>query len=335
MFQGNSGKIKKFAIGIAVSTVFLYLALKDVEWEAFANAIKSARYWYLLPAIIATMTGHYFRAFRWKFMLLPVKRISTSRLFEATAIGFMANNLLPARLGEVVRAYMLGRTEGISKTASFATIVYERIIDVFALLLLLWFVLIHQSGLGWLRVGGLWILAANVGLLVMLFWMERNRGTTERIVDRLVGKMPGRFREKALHVTGNFLEGLKVIGETRSWGLMAVLSLPVWVGAILAIYFSMGAMELQASYLTLIILIVLISLGSMIPSAPAYIGTTQYACIIGLSLVGVDKSAALAFSLLFHATQFFPITALGLFYLWRRQIGFEEISESETTPNTI
>lgn len=328
MLGGNGSKLKKFAIGIAISTVFLYLALDNVEWAAFAEAIKSARFWYLVPAVITTMLGHYFRAYRWKYMLLPVKRIGTNRLFEATAIGFMANNLLPARLGEVVRAYMLGRTEGISKTASFATIVYERIIDVFALLALLWFVLINQSGLGWLRVGGLWILAANVALLVLLFWMERNREKTEGIVNRLVGKMPVRFREKALHVTGNFLAGLKVIGETRAWGMTALISLPVWLGAIFAIYFCLGALALPASYLTIIVLIVLISLGAMIPSAPAYIGTTQYACIIGLSLVGVDKSAALAFSVLFHATQFFPITLVGLLYLWRHQIGFEEISEN-------
>lgn len=329
MFGGNGNKIKKFALGIIISTVFLYLALDDVEWSEFAEAIKSARFVFLIPAVITTMLGHYCRAYRWKYMLLPVKQIGTNRLFEVTAIGFMANNLLPARLGEVVRAYMLGRMEGISKTTSFATIIYERIIDVFALLALLWFVLINQSGLGWLRVGGLWILAANVALLFLLFWMERHRAATEQIVNRLVGKMPVRFREQALHVTGNFLEGLKVISETRAWGLLALISLPVWMGALLAIYFCLGAMGLHVSYLTIIILIVLISLGSMIPSAPAYIGTTQYACIIGLSLVGVDKSAALAFSLLFHATQFFPITLVGLFYLWRHHIRFEEISENQ------
>ncbi|MBI4721217.1 MAG: flippase-like domain-containing protein [Chitinivibrionia bacterium] len=317
---------RRFIIGLAFSGVFLYLALRDIEWSDFLASLLSARFEYLIPAVALSLFGHYLRAYRWKFMLSPLKRIRPNRLFSVLMIGFMANNLLPARLGEVLRAYTLGRMEGISNTGAFATIVYERIVDVFALLVLLWFTLIRQTGLGWLRVGGLWILCLNVALLILLFYMERNRARTETMLEKLAGRLPAAFREKALATAGSFLEGLKIIGKAKSGAMVALFSVPVWLAALLAIHFCLGAMDLQVPYLTSVVLIVLISLGSMIPSAPAYIGTTQYACILGLSLVGVGKSQALAFSILYHATQFFPVTILGLVFLWKHHIGFGVMS---------
>jgi uncharacterized protein (TIRG00374 family) len=318
---------RKFIIGVIFSALFLFLALRNIDWSDFFAALLSARFLYLIPAVAVSLIGHCFRAYRWRFMLAPVKRIKPTRLFSVLMIGYMANNLLPARLGEVLRAYVLGRTEQINKTGAFATIVYERIVDVFALLVLLWFTLIKQSGLGWIRVGGLWILGMNAALLILLFYMERSRARTELILGKLARALPAAFREKALKTAGSFLEGLKIIGEAKSGAMVALFTIPVWLAAILAIYFCLGAMDLHVPYLTSTCLIVLISLGSMIPSAPAYIGTTQYACVVGLSLVGIGKSEALAFSILYHATQFLPVTILGLIFLWKHHIGIAEIAE--------
>ncbi len=318
---------KKLILGSTISAFFLFLALRDIQWGVLWDVLKQTRYVYLIPAVGFTMAGHYSRSYRWKFLLLPLKNIRTWNLFTATAIGFMANNLLPARLGELVRAYVLGKEEQISRTASFATIVYERIIDVFSLLILLWVTLARVSGPEWLKTSMVWILILNVVAFIVMSLMVRSPGTVRRIVTRVTGRFPGELQAKALRITDGYLGGLTGMTQIKTFLPIVVTSLGVWVFAMLGLYYCFVALDMDVPLMANVTLIVLVAMGSMIPSAPAYLGTTQYACIVGLSLYGVGKSEALAFSLLYHATQFFPITALGLYLLWKAQIRFEEISQ--------
>jgi uncharacterized protein (TIRG00374 family) len=319
---------KKLIVGLIFSAVFLFLALRNIDWSTFFSSLKAVQLIYIIPSILFTFLGHYARAYRWKYMLEPVKDVRTNRLFSVTVIGFMANNLLPARLGEIIRAYVLGETEGISKTASFATIVFERVVDVFSLLVLLWFTILNHPGLGWLKTGGYWILLANLILLIALFIMNKRKEGTERFLRALSQKLPEAFGRRVLSVGMSFMDGLRVIGQARSALLITLISVPVWAAAMLGIYFCLVAMGMHLPFLATICLIVLISLGSMIPSAPAYIGTTQYACILGLGLFGVGKSEALAFSILYHATQFFPVTLLGFVFLWKSRLGLRDMAIS-------
>lgn len=317
---------KNLLVGSIISGIFLYLALRGIQWDVLFDVLRRTRFEYLVPAVVFTLLGHYSRAYRWKFMLLAVKPISTSSLFSATAIGFMANNLLPARLGEFVRAYVLGRRERISRTASFATIVYERIVDVFTLLALLWITLLNVPGPDWLRKSALWLLALNVLLLAAMLVMERCRNLVVKAVVRVSRPFKKDLQATIMRATDGFLSGLS--GMTRVGTILPIAlgSIPVWGFAMLGLYFCFGAIDMSPPLITSLVLVVLVSMGSMIPSAPAYIGTTQYACIVGLGFFGVGKSEALAYSILYHATQFFPITALGFYYLWKSRIRFDEIS---------
>jgi len=317
---------KKLILGSLVSTFFLVLALRDIQWNVLWDVLKQTRYLYLVPVVFFTMACHYSRAYRWKFLLLPVKDISTWNLFSATAIGFMANNLLPARLGEIVRAYVIGKQERISRTASFATIVYERILDVFSLLVLLWITLAKVSGPEWLKTSMIWILVLNIVAFAVMLLMVRSPEMVRRLVAKFTKPFPEQLQAKALRVIEGYLVGLGSMTEIKSLLPIALTSFGVWFFAILGLYYTFVALDMEVPFMANVTLVVLVSMGTMIPSAPAYLGTTQYACIVGLAIYGVGKSEALAFSLLYHATQFFPITALGLYLLWRAQIKFEEIS---------
>ena len=320
---------RKLLLGSLVSGVFLFLALRGIQWHVLWDTLRRTHPGYLIPAVGFTMLGHYSRAYRWGFMLLPVKAISTRSLFSATSIGFMANNLLPARLGEFVRAYVLGRQERISKAASFATIVYERIVDVFSLLVLLWITLTKIPGPDWLRSSAMWLMILNVVLFVVMFAMERYRGAMKQLVGRLVRPFPQHVQARAHRITDAYIAGLAVIGKVRTLLPIALSSILVWLFAMLGIYFCFGALDMHVPLSASVTLVVFISMGSMIPSAPAYLGTMQYACIVGLSFYGVDKNAALAYSLIYHATQFFPITLVGFYFLYKTQIRFGEISKGK------
>src|SRR5512138_1157186 len=119
----------QFWLGVLISIVFIWLALRGLRLEQFWGAVKQANYIWLLPGIAVYFVGVWVRAWRWHYLLGPIKKIPTQTMFPITTIGYMGNNIYPARAGEVLRAVILKRREGVSVSASLATIVVERIFD--------------------------------------------------------------------------------------------------------------------------------------------------------------------------------------------------------------
>jgi uncharacterized protein (TIRG00374 family) len=319
---------RKLLIGSILSGLFLYLALRNVQWAALLQAIQRTQLLPLIPSALFIMLGHYARAYRWKFMMRPVKAIGTNRLFVATVIGLMANNVLPARLGEVVRAHILGRKEKISRAASFAAIVYERIVDIFALLFLLWIMLLRLSGPEWLRASGIWLLLLNALLFVAILIVVRHRDGFLSLIMRLMAPLKSSLRARILETATSFINGLAAAGKASMLLPIVLTSVLVWGLAIVGTYFCIEAIGLDVPFAASLSLVVIVSMGTMIPSAPAYIGTMQYACIISLALYQVEKSDALAFSLLFHVVNFLPVTVTGLFFFWKMQLRLQELAEN-------
>jgi uncharacterized protein (TIRG00374 family) len=260
-------------------------------------------------------------------MMEPVKVCRIRPLWSATAIAFMVNNLLPARLGELVRAFVIGRSQNVSRSASFATIVYERVVDVFVLIALLWFCMVRISGPDWLARSAQILVAFNVGLFLLLWAMVRWRERFRRLIARAVRPLPAETQQRMHDSADAFVVGLGVVTRPASTLPITALSVAVWGCAVLGVWFCLLAFALHLPALSSVLLIVLISLGSMIPSAPAFLGTMQYACVIGLGVYAVDRSHALAFSAVYHATQFFPITATGVYYAWRSHLHWSELRE--------
>lgn len=317
---------RKLAGGIVVSGLFLFLAMRGINWSEFTNSFRQTNYFYLIPGVVFTMLGHYSRAHRWGYMMLPITRVRIRPLWSATAIGFMVNNLFPARIGEFIRAYAIGKSENISKSASFATIVYERIVDVFVLIALLWYCMVRIDGPSWLSQSAIFLIIFNVLLLLVLVMMVRFRGAFNAMLRFVVRPLPDRFAQRIQWWADAFVDGLGVVSNLRALAPIVVHSIGVWGSAVLGVYFCVRALGMPLPFQASVLLIVVISLGSMIPSAPAFLGTMQYACVIGLAVYGVDKSSALAYSTVYHATQFFPITAAGLYYAWVSHIRLTDIS---------
>jgi uncharacterized protein (TIRG00374 family) len=264
-------------------------------------------------------------------MMLPIKDCRIGPLWSATAIAFMVNNLLPARVGEFVRAIAIGRTEHVSKSASFATIVYERVVDVFVLIILIWYCMVRISAPTWLARSTEVLIVFNVALLVLLFVMVRWRRRFRSLLARALKPLPSETRRRVHDSADSFIDGLGVTTQPRAALPITALSVAVWGFAVLGVYFCVLAFNLTLPFLASVFLIVLISLGSMIPSAPAFVGTLQYACVLGLGMYGVERGEALAFSTVYHATQFFPITLTGLYYAWRSHYRLSELSRGEVT----
>jgi hypothetical protein len=317
-------------LGLLVTVVLLWWVLKDVRWARVGEALAQARYIWLLPAMVFTVLGYLVRSYRWKFLLMPVKDIGTPSLFSATLIGFLANIVLPARLGELVRPYVIGRREGVSKTASLATIVVERIFDLTTLLVCFVVVLLlyPRSFPPALRRAGMAVFVTNVVALAVLVLLHVYTSKVLAVVRRLLSPLPQRVGDRAVRLLGSFAEGLGSLRNGHHLLRIALLSLLMWLTIVLSIWATLMSLRLPQPlplYASAVLMVV-ISVGIMLPSAPGYFGPMQWACQMGLGIFGVDPNIGFTYSCLYMVTQYLPVMALGFYYMGREELTLGEIS---------
>jgi hypothetical protein len=318
---------KRLIIGILISVFFLWLAFRRVDYQELAHALKNANYLWIFPNMGLMVFSMWLRAYRWKFMVNPIKKLGLYRLFSSTMIGFMANNVLPVRLGEIVRAYSLGTKAEISKTASFATIVVERVFDGFSLLMLLWITLLISPFPDWVKKAGNLTLVINVALFLVLILLEVKTEPTLRFLNRLFGFLPQKLSNKFTELLFKFTTGLKVFRDLPSMIWILIFSVFVWGVVGISNYFIFLAFDLHPPVQASFILLVMVSLAVSIPASPGYVGTFHFFCIAALGLFGYGKNIALPFSVVLHASQYIPITLIGLIYLKTEHLSLKVVQK--------
>jgi len=326
-------KILQIAIGIFFSAIFAYLAVKDIRWDQFFVTLRSNKdWWYLIPSVLLFLSSFIFRAVRWRYLLEPVKVIKVPKLFSAVMIGYMGNNILPVRLGEFLRAYVIGRSADISKSAGFATIVVERLVDIIGLLL---FMLIAVLGVRLperyhtiiLLVG-----LASIALLLFFFFLTFYEQYTYRVLERIFRFLPDLLADKVTGITQSFVRGLRSLKQTKNYGRIFFHTIMIWTVYALSAYFLIKAFHFDRLYnmhfIAGIVIFLIGTIGVMIPSSPGYIGTFHYAIIQALALYSVPDEAALGFAIVMHLSNYIPVTALGLFFFLREGFRFKDISQA-------
>lgn len=312
-------------IGLLVSAVFLYLSFRKVDLAEMKSALSQAHYIYVLPSIVFLLIGFWIRALRWKILLQPVKEIGTHTLFSATMIGFMANNVLPARLGEFVRADAIGRQATISRSAAFATIVVERLFDGLTLLLFLVVTLAFSSFPDWVREAGIGALGVYGIGIAFIYLLHARMETAIRVLQVLFRPLPDRVSEKLIRQTKLFGSGLHVLSQVRHLVLISLFSIILWVVNVASLQCILDAFDLNLPWYAAFMVEVILSMGVILPSSPGFVGVFQGFCILALALFGVSQGVALGFSVVLHVSGYIPVTAIGLFYFWRAHLSFKEI----------
>ncbi|MDY6855216.1 MAG: lysylphosphatidylglycerol synthase transmembrane domain-containing protein [Thermodesulfobacteriota bacterium] len=316
----------KTLIGILVSLIFLFLAFRNVSFKELFDSLQKANYIYLIPAIALVYLSMWLRAIRWKYLFEPIKEVRMSSLFSSLMIGFMANNILPARIGEFVRAYSIGKKENLSKSLSLATIVVERILDGFVLLVFLFISLIFFHFPNWVKKTGISLLIFQILILLLFFFLKRYKENVSHLFNLLFSPISIHLPQKANEILFSFIVGFDVLKGKKQIKFVFLFSFLMWI--VIAVLTSLVFLSfrfelpLYGSFL----FIVIVNFGIiMIPLSPGFIGTYQFFCITALAFWGINESEALGFSIVYHATQYFPVTLLGLFYLWKESISFKEI----------
>jgi len=323
----------KFWLGVAISAALLWLALRGLGLEDLGRAIQGANLWWLVPGVAVYFLGVWVRAWRWHYLLGPVKRVATRTTFPIVAIGYMGNNIYPARAGELLRAYVLRQKEGVSVSASLATIIVERIFDG---VVMLGFVflnlprlaqLTHDSGfVGNIQQVAVWgavLFAAALGAFILAAMFPKQ---AIRISDWAIAHLvPKRFHESLEGIAEKFLHGLTSLRSPGNALMVFVTSVIIWLFETGKYWFVMLAFPFSVDFFTLMLMNGVVNLATTIPSAPGYVGTFDAPGIAILAAAGVDSAVAAGYTLTLHVALWLPITFLGGYYALREGISWRNV----------
>lgn len=322
----------QFWLGLAVSAFFLYIVLRKINFGRLWETIQSANYWWLLPGIAVYFIALWARAWRWHYLLRPLKVISTRKMFPIVTMGYAGNNIFPARAGEVVRAVILKRKEGVPISASLATIIVERVFDGIVMLA---FVFVNLSELTRLTGVSISILGLNIGIqaiaiggsvaffgaLIIFLLAAMFPRITDRLVTWLIGRfVPERLREQVLGITRRFLEGLESLRSPFDVLMVFLTSVVIWLLETVKYWFVMHAFSFTVSFFALMLMNGVVNLATTIPSAPGYLGTFDLPGIAVLQAYGINAEVAASYTFVLHFALWFPVTALGLYFMAREGI---------------
>jgi uncharacterized protein (TIRG00374 family) len=308
-------------LGIAVSALCLWFAFKDVNLGEMFRSLETVSLRWVLASIFLSYLGLVVRAFRWRFLLTDSGGVRLIHLISATFIGMMANNILPARAGELVRAWALGRRERRPVSGVLASIVFERLLDVVSALAILGGCLILSPALALeaaliLKRAGLVLLLISLAGIVGLIMIVRYRKLVSEKVGRWSERVRASWMRRAIAGLHKFLDGLYGVQGGRHGAALASLSLLTWAFSIASFQVMAEGLHLGLSLIQMSLVFVIVLFGVAIPSAPGFVGTFHGFCVAGLTLVaGTESTQAAAFATLIHGAQWLAVTGAGLLFL--------------------
>lgn len=344
LVTGYSMKKNHLLIGLVIVALAFYYAFKNVSLEELSNSLKSVRYIYLGPSVLLVALTFLFRAMRWRYLVKSVKDVKTSHLFSPLMVGFMGN-ILPARAGELIRAYLLGKRENVSFSASFATIFVERLMDMLLFLLLLVGVLFFSADtfsqgdsggnhrlMGYMIKFGWISFIGSVGIFLFSVLLQYKNSWAITIVDFCTKPLPHKWRDKIFGMVHSFTDGLKILKDARGFAASLLLSCLVWAAAVSVYYPLILAFGLETSLpavtATLIISLTVGIFISLFPT-PGFLGAFQAACVVALhEIFGISKAIAASYGIIAWLVAMGFIIVTGSIFVVKDNISFSELSSS-------
>jgi uncharacterized protein (TIRG00374 family) len=348
----RSGTAIRAAVGAAISIVALWFVLRGVDLAETADVLSHADLRWIALAALFSSSDLALRALRWQRLLRPIAHVRYPPMLGYLLIGYLANNVLPARLGELVRAFVLSKKEGVRKTTTIATIFIERIFDGLSLLFILGLlILAHKAGiisntlplnviLGGAAAGVVFLGA--FGFVAALEYFPAFGQFLSTMIRRFA---PEKLAGKLESVLGAFISGVGCLRSFKHLLFVFAASLAVW-GIEGTTYCMVGrAFHLTQPLTAFFVTMVFVNLASIVPSAPGQVGTFQLFCVLGLGIFGVSEAQGLSYGLVLNILEYLPVTLLGVVFLAIENLSFnavlhpdregEEPVSAETTPAPV
>lgn len=329
----------KLIISLVISGVCLYLVFRHIDFGKLKRGWEEANHALLLLSVLVYMSSMFVRSYRWHFLLRPIKAVPTLRLFPPVIMGYAGNNLFPFRAGEIIRAYSSGKLENISRSASFATIIVERIFDGLTMAVLLSITLATIGSTAaeipnqdfrtlyfvlWL--GG----AAFMGAFLLCLALIFQRDASLRLIERLFQFETSGISDRVLAVIHKFVTGLEMLRSGKDVLVVMLLSFAVWACEA-GMYVLVGkALHLDTiNVFQHLAVMAIINIVIMIPAAPGFAGTFDFAGKKTLGLFGIAPEIAVLYTTLIHLGQYLPTTLLGGFYMFKYNVSPSAAQEEE------
>ncbi len=333
---------KHLLIGLVIVVFSSYYAFSNISVKELTAALSSVKYFYLIPALLLVALTFVFRVLRWRYLVKSIKDVKTSRLISPLMVGFMGN-ILPARAGEFIRAYLLGKKENISFSASFATIFVERLMDMLLFLLLLVGVLFFSADtfaqgnagsnhrlMGYMIKFGWISFIGSICIFSFSALLQYKNDWAMKIVEFFTKPLPQKWKDKIIGMVHSFTDGLKILKDPSAFFAALFLSVLVWA-AMVATYYPIHmafGIENQIPPITSI-LIVCLTIGifiSLFPT-PAFLGAFQAACVVALHEVfGISKAVAASYGIIAWLVAMGFIIIVGLIFVIKDNISFSELT---------
>jgi uncharacterized protein (TIRG00374 family) len=322
-----------FWAGIAISLVLLVVSLQGLRLGDVWLALQQAEWIWVAPGIAVYFVAVGVRTWRWSYLLRPAKRVSVAKLYPTVVIGYMGNNIYPARIGEIVRAWVLRRNEGVPMAFSLSTVFLERIFDG---LVMLGFVLIGLPRVPNLSPELSGVIAVMTALFAagigVFFYLALAPTTAERLANAVIGRLaPRRFRSSLLLFVARFVQGAQSLRRPTDLLLILLSTVATWLIETLKYWFILHAFGLQAqlAFTDLMLVNGVANLVAVIPSGPGFVGTFDFGGIGALAALGIDRTMGAAYTLTLHAVLWLPVTALGAFFMLREGLRWADLRKAE------
>ncbi len=326
------GRLRLLA-GIVISLLFLYFAMRDVDWPMMGQLVRSADYAYLVPALLVVLAVNWVRAYRWRLLMYPDEHLPLARVFAIVNIGYLFNNILPAKAGEVVRGYLVGREISGGYGQAGSSLLIERLLDVLAVVIILVALLPFAAVPDWVVQGGILFGAISLVGLAALLVLARFGGAGIDWLWRYLGRLPLIGRPAMRAVLENLVRGLRVLTVRRQLPGILAGSAAIWFGYGLMGYlflfvFRLNAVPIEAAVLVL----VATGFSMVVPASPGGMGVYEWAAVQALALYGVAESPAFAYALGLHLFTILILDLAGLAGMVSEGLSYGRIRREAMAP---
>ncbi len=316
-------------IGLIISAVCLYIAFQGLNFADFWTVVQSVNYWWIIPAVAVYTIAVVIRTWRWQAMLRPIATVSMRRLWPVVVIGYMGNNVYPARAGEVLRSYVLRRREGISMSASLATVVLERLFDGLIMLLFV-FVTLPFAPLPAVYTQVVTVFSVVFGVALLFFLVLASRPAQFlRLWQWMATRfLPARFASMGSDIVTKFVSGLQSLKSPREMLVIFASSALIWLTETGKYWVIMQGFPFHVDFTVLMLMTAVVNLATTLPSTPGYAGTFDVPGILVLQRYGISQALATGYTLVLHVALWLPITLLGAWYMLREQMSWDDFGRA-------
>lgn len=308
-------------IGTSISILLIWLAFKGTNWSEVTKAILSTNYFVLIAAMALLVFSVWIRAIRWQILISRVGSASTKDLYKVTMVGYMGNNILPLRMGELLRAYGISRKQNIIFSGAFSSLVVERIVDLIS------FILIITAVFSVLPITDLTQKIATTGFLIVIgflgfsFILFKYNNKFETWYLEKQRQLISKNKETVANHFAGFCRGISSLWQNPRPLQTLFLSFLLWGLYFIFTLLSIHALNFNLNILDTmkmgILVLTFVTFAMVIPSAPGAIGTYHAAAIAALQIININVDDARAFAIMYHLTQYVPLTFIGLYYFFR------------------